>query len=94
MRLPLMIYRVAERSMEPAIMEGSYVIVNCWPMSMRIGEVVIAMDPYGRIIAKRIKKVNGSKLFLVGDNTRSSIDSRRFGWIGRERVLGKVIAVI
>ncbi len=89
-----MIYRVAERSMEPSIMEGSYVIVNCWPLRMRRDDVVVAKDPYGRIIVKRVKRVKDGKLFLVGDNARRSIDSRRFGWVDMERAFGKVIAVV
>lgn len=92
--LPIKIYRVAERSMEPSIRDGAYLILNCWHSTLRVGEVVVARSPDGTTVVKRIAKIGGRSLFLVGDNAQKSIDSRKFGWIGREKVVGKVMAVI
>ena len=91
--LPIRIFRVAERSMEPAIKEGSYIIVNCWFYSLSVGDVVVVLGADGTAIVKRIKKLDKRGLFLIGDNLKHSVDSRRFGWIDRKRVSGKVIAV-
>ncbi len=90
--LPIRIFRVAERSMEPSIAQGDYVVANCWFLSLSAGDVVVAQGPDGMVLVKRVKKVGSRGVYVIGDNAKLSVDSRRFGWIGRERVIGKVIA--
>lgn len=92
--LPIRIFRVAERSMEPAINDGAYIIVNCWFSSLKPGDVVIARGEDGIRIVKRIKKLDKGRIFLVGDNLRQSVDSRKFGWIDKGRIYGKMMAVV
>ncbi len=88
------IYRIAQRSMEPAIREGSYVLVNCWQRSLSLDDVVVVRGIGGVMLVKRIKKIGKDGLFLLGDNRNRSIDSRKFGPLGMKSVIGKVIAVI
>jgi type IV secretory pathway protease TraF len=42
-------------------------------------------------LIKRIQKVENGRIFVVGDNSRASIDSRSFGWLPIENVIAKVI---
>ncbi len=80
--------------MEPAIKEGSYVLVNCWHPSLSPDDVVVVRGIDGTILIKRIKNVGKNGLFLLGDNRSKSVDSRRFGLLDSKMVIGKVVAVI
>ena len=40
---------------------------------------------------KRIKSIKEDRLFIVGDNPEHSLDSRTFGWVSADEVIGKVI---
>ncbi len=91
---PIGIYRVAERSMEPSIKEGSYIIVNRWFASLSVNDVVVARGTDGTTMVKRIKRAKKDRLYLLGDNRSESVDSRKFGWIDRSRVFGKIVAVV
>ena len=91
MKFPIAVYRVAERSMEPLIMEGSYIVVNCLPGFIKTGDVVVVNAPDGSHLVKRVDRKRGGKIFVVGDNRSISIDSRKFGWIGNRDVVGKLI---
>jgi len=93
MRFPIMIYRVAQRSMEPSIKEGSYIVVNCWYSKVEAKDIVVLMSS-GMIMVKRVGRTNGSRVFVVGDNRESSIDSRQLGWIDKKDILGKLIMVV
>lgn len=90
-----MIFRVAERSMEPAIKEGSYAVV--WRLSGRLkpGTVVVLRHPSKEIwIIKRIRDVDGKSACVVGDNTSKSEDSRKFGRVNLDRIAGRVIFAV
>ncbi len=90
--LPIRIFRVAERSMEPTIREGDYVVVNCWYRKIGVGDIIVFYNPQDKLVLiKRVQHLNASKIFAVGDNLGASIDSRRFGVFDKRRVIGKVI---
>ena len=93
MTFPIMIYKVAERSMEPAIKEGSYLVVNCWYRKVAAKEIVV-LRANGMVMVKRIDRIEGSRIFVVGDNRESSMDSRKLGWMDRKDIVGKLIVVI
>ena len=40
---------------------------------------------------KRLVQLRGDELFVVGDNPNASTDSRAFGWLPRESVLGVMV---
>ena len=83
--------------MEPTLEEGNVVLVNrlsyLFNKPKIKDSVVIKRGKY--YIIKRITKINpsadGDKIFVVGDNKKDSTDSRKFGWVYRQEIVGKVI---
>lgn len=59
-------------------------------MGLKIGDLVV-VTKNGKKIVKRIKMLDNRQLFILGDNEKMSTDSRTFGWIKEEDILGKVI---
>lgn len=91
-------YQVKGQSMEPLCREGDFVFVNRATYLLshpKEGEIVVLHHPEdpAKLLIKRIKYVRpqGSKpwYWVEGDNVRSSEDSRSFGWMPREAIVGK-----
>lgn len=40
---------------------------------------------------KRIETIKNNKYFVLGDNRKESVDSRQFGWIDHNVLIGKMI---
>ncbi|HUF05487.1 MAG TPA: nickel-type superoxide dismutase maturation protease [Aridibacter sp.] len=88
------IYRIEGDSMDPILRNGEEVLV-AERARVRIGDVVIAQHPFKESVemAKRITAIDANgKFFLVGDNSDESTDSRRFGPVSSDLILGKVIS--
>ena len=89
-------FKVIGRSMQPLLQPGDEIIIN--PCAYRqslpqVGDVVVVVHPNrAELIAiKRITAINCSgEYFLTGDNPRASTDSRHWGFIKAENLLGKV----
>jgi nickel-type superoxide dismutase maturation protease len=92
--LPFAVYRVTGQSMAPGIGESDYVLVNRLSYVLgkpRYGDVVVAKHPgTGRLIVKRVAKVESNRYLLRGDNEKASSDSRGFGAVTRKMLVGKV----
>ena len=88
MRL-FMIRRIVGGSMLPHLTPGK--IVFGWrPRRLKIGDVIIlAHDGLEKI--KRIDRIDGDELYVLGDNLSESKDSRQFGTITRAHVLARVV---
>lgn len=90
--IPLFKFKINGHSMEPTFKDGDMVLVNklsYFFIRPKIGNVVVLKrDKY---IIKRIKKIDEDRFFVVGDNKKESTDSRKFGWIKKKDILGKVI---
>ncbi len=58
------------------------------------GEIVVLVDPGGpeRWLVKRIRSVEGGAAFVVGDAPGTSRDSRSFGTVPLDRLVGRVVA--
>lgn len=90
--------RVIGHSMEPTIKQNKIVIVSSIPYFFRkpkVGDIVVVKRQ--KYIIKRIAAINpsadGEQVFVIGDNKKESNDSRHFGWIGKDNILGKVIYI-
>jgi nickel-type superoxide dismutase maturation protease len=81
--------RVAGKSMLPGLHPEQLVVVM---RSRRIREGdVIMLRHDGLEKVKRVARVRGRKVFVVGDNAAASTDSTTFGWIDRSHIVGRVI---
>ena len=97
---PLSRYVVDGTSMEPAFRPGDRVLVNRLAYrrrTPRAGEVVVLHDPErrGHVLLKRIATAlddavpGPSGVYVLGDNTAESRDSRAFGAVARDEIIGK-----
>jgi phage repressor protein C with HTH and peptisase S24 domain len=83
------IRRIVGGSMLPYLTPGK--IVFGWhPSRLKIGDVVILFHD-GLEKIKRIDRIDGDKLYVLGDNPLDSTDSRQFGFIDRNQVLARVV---
>lgn len=81
--------RVVGRSMLPTLRHGQVVV--CWRSArVRVGDVVIVVHN-GVEKIKRAKEVRTHHIFITGDNPGESTDSRHFGWLTHDQVVGCVI---
>jgi nickel-type superoxide dismutase maturation protease len=93
---PLRRFRVEDQSMRPTLEAGDYVLVNRWAYRVRTpspGDLVVVEDPEvpSRFLVKRVSDASGPReVRLTGDNEAASRDSRAFGPVAIERIVGKV----
>ena len=68
---------------------GAYVLR--W-RSPREGDVLVFYTPLGEIAVKRCaQNLAGDKFFALGDNSPYSYDSRNYGAVSHDSVIGRVI---
>jgi signal peptidase I len=97
------------QSMIPAIKPGSVLLVNKLIYGLRLpgsgaylvrwslpkrGDVVIFYTPNGDIAVKRCAGLNGEgDFFALGDNSLLSYDSRSYGPIPADSIIGKALGI-
>lgn len=89
-------FRVSGNSMEPTYRDGDHVLVD--PHAYRRGapapgDVVLSRHPLrGDVhVLKRVAAIRpDGRLDLAGDNPRASTDSRSFGGVRADLVVGRV----
>jgi nickel-type superoxide dismutase maturation protease len=90
---PLLRVKVAERSMEPALRPGDWLLVRR-TRRIRPGQIVLARHP-GRpemLIVKRAARRDGDGWWLASDNPDAgAVDSRRFGAVPVPLIEGRVL---
>ncbi|MDR2795155.1 MAG: signal peptidase I [Spirochaetaceae bacterium] len=96
-------------SMSPAINDGRVLIVNRlaygfrpplhksylwrWALPDR-GNIVVFYTPLGDLAVKRCAAVLGGEHFLaLGDNSLESYDSRAYGPVPLDNILGRVVGI-
>ncbi|MDR2185390.1 MAG: signal peptidase I [Treponema sp.] len=97
------------RSMTPAIKPGTILLVLksaygirpfwsgkylvLWTLP-REGDVVVFYTPRGEIAVKRCAGLTGEGTFIaLGDNSRDSLDSRSYGPVPADHIVGKVLGL-
>ncbi|MDO8620942.1 MAG: nickel-type superoxide dismutase maturation protease [Candidatus Levybacteria bacterium] len=86
--------KVVGHSMEPTLKQNKIVIVSSIPYLFKkptIGDIVVLKRQ--KYIIKRITAIKKEQVFVIGDNKKESTDSRNFGWIKKDSILGKVIHI-
>lgn len=79
--------------MMPVLKPGQEILVSSLPFLFRNPNEkdIVAFKVGGKFVVKRVKKVKGNRLQVVGDN---KLDSKDFGWIERSEIIGKVIYIL
>ena len=99
MRWPLWRVAVAERSMEPSLRPGDWLLVRRsmrpgHPPRIRPGQLVIAQHP-GRpelLLVKRAARTEADGWWLESDNPQAgAVDSRAFGPVPAGLIEGRVL---
>ena len=95
--LPYGLARVAGASMVPAYYDGDLLLVRYGPAAvarLRAGSAVLARDPRqpDLVIVKRaVRREGADGWWLLADNEFASGDSRQFGAVPAQLVLGRVL---
>ena len=80
-----------DKSLEPLIRENSLLIVFL-TKNVKIGDIVVFY--FGKVkLIKIVRKVRDNEIWVEGLHPKS-FDSKKFGWVKKEKILGKVILVI
>ena len=79
--------------MLPSLFEKDEVITLSYLFSIpKEGDIVVFQHIFPPFIfCKRITKIINNKIWVEGDNKKESVDSRRFGYINRKDIIGKVM---
>ena len=97
-RSPIRRVTVRGESMRPGLEPGDRLVV-VGLLRGRPGDVVAVVDPRtdrrtgGRVLVKRVAAVDpgDGRVTVLGDNPGASTDSRTFGPVRPERVLGRAV---
>jgi signal peptidase I len=97
------------RSMLPAVKPGTILVISRIAYGFRppwsagyllrwslpkAGEVVVFATPRGDIAVKRcVRVIGGGSFFALGDNSLDSYDSRSYGPVPVDHIIGKVLGV-
>lgn len=91
----LRVIKVTGESLSPEYQEGDYVVVTTIPFFLnriRAGDIIVfQQSPYGTMV-KRVEQVlqEGKQYFVIGAHPQS-VDSRQFGPVSKEALIGKLI---
>ncbi len=95
MHWPITRVKVAERSMEPALRPGDWLLVRR-TRRIRPGQIVLARHPDQRdmlLVKRAARRVPGRGWWLESDNPDAgAVDSRRFGPVPDALIEGRVLA--
>lgn len=86
-------FKIVGHSMYPSFSENDNVLVSSIPFLFKKPKAndIVLFKKSDKFLLKRITRIKDSKYFLTGDNKSDSLDSRKFGFVTREQIKGKVI---
>ena len=94
MKAPISRFVVYGNSMTPRLRAGQNVLSFNWAYLLggkpKVGDILVVKFN-GKEMIKRVQEVRGDEVFIEGDNEHESTDSRHFGPISLDQVVGKVI---
>ena len=80
--------RINGKSMLPTLLPDQ--VVMGWKRRFHAGDIVLARQA-GRDVVKRVKSVKNNKVYLVGDNSDDSRDSRHYGPVEFQDIIGSIM---
>ena len=90
---PLKRFKIKNDSMLPTIKAREEVITISYILSKpKVGDIIVfkhIVPPF--IFCKRIKKIINEEVWVEGENKKVSFDSRKFGFVEKKNIIGKVI---
>lgn len=90
---PFSRFKVVGHSMEPTLASGTVVWVLKWAylfFNPKVGDIVVFSQNNMKMV-KRVKRIDTKGIELAGDNSADSLDSRSFGPVKKEAIIGKVM---
>lgn len=92
--VPYAFYKVSGESMQPDYMAGDFLLIKT-TKEISIGDDVVLLDPRTNSkIFKRVKDIIEEMYFVEGINLQASTDSRHFGPVSFNHILGKCVKKI
>lgn len=87
-----MVAKVEGSSMQPQLKAGDLILLRK-TQKLKVGQVAIARRPDrpNLLVIKRVKAVTKNGYWLEGDNQSESDDSRIFGEVEKNLILGRFI---
>ena len=76
-------------SMIPALAPGERVLVR-YGATFKVGDIVL-VDRGERVDIKRVTRIEDGHIFVEGDNSEVSTDSRNYGAVSKDAIIAKVI---
>lgn len=91
---PLIVFSIEEQSMLPLLSPGEKVLVSRMHKG-KIGDIIVFINPDVKskqlYLIKQVVNIENNKVYVVGKNTLESFDSRKFGWISKKNIIGKML---
>ncbi len=90
------IVKVDGDSMHPTLKDGEYVVMKITD-DVEVGDIIVLHVDYeyemeSEYIIKRVAEIaDDGSVYVLGDNTENSFDSRHCGYFPKEIIRGKVI---
>lgn len=83
--------QIVGSSMEPAVRDGQWWLVRR-TQKVGPGDIVLLEHPrrWGQLVVKRVVRAVDGGWWVEGDNAAASDDSRAFGAVPRENVVGRL----
>jgi phage repressor protein C with HTH and peptisase S24 domain len=84
--------RVIGNSMLPTLTPGDFLVIKIGG-NIQIGDLVAFKqgEVVGQLLIKRVVDLRDAAYWVSGDNVKESDDSRKFGWVESNQIIGKVI---
>ena len=89
--------KISGHSMMPLINHGDWILINVNINTdhLQLNEIILLEDPINKeLLIKRIDSINSTtekEFYVLGNNKADSYDSRKFGYIKKELIIGKAV---
>ena len=89
-------FKVVGRSMLPLLKPKEEILIDPWAYRKhkpQINDVILTNHPYDdrlKIVKRVVWVADDDSYFLLGDNLEASTDSRHWGRIDRQKIVGRV----